>query len=430
MIYFGGSAQGAAIKQFSGDLSFRYQDFAQNVGRDPGNRYWSELNFTYDDKEPFVDHEGRFDFTMRYNDVGGYFWSVKEAQKTFMGNNYEWSLGLLIVDWSAVDQEWGLGKINNRVNIDYFDPGQSGLPGSRLKMRLAKSVELDTYLSFLYIPELNPGYKINESEGTIDSKNPWAPPPASTTDATGSEKQIFYSINKPAVEDVIFQLSYGTNLKLSFSEQLHLSAFYLRKPENNLSNNAIVEVSNSTFIPYVYVTPKLYYHQLWGGQLTYETQKKDVQLYTGYIISQPGSKPSNDTSVRYGGYAFKLEKQDEEYWGTGIRYNFLGGLLKLGHLVRLSSFDNDLEFKKPRWGEAVHAGVDYMWSNTLSSSLEVFYDILNKDRLLKCNTRYVYNQSLAVTVGANLLTSPDDGDGYWAEFRTNDSIYTQVGIVF
>jgi len=423
----------SVVKQMSGDLSFRYQDFVNNVGGVEGNKWWGELNFIYDDKEPFVDHEAKFDFTARYNDAGGFEWALREGQITYLREYSEFSMGLIVFKWSEIDRIWGLGKINNRVNIDYFNPGQSGLPGFRFNQRLAKSLEIETYASFLYIPELNPSYKINKEEGTVVSKNPWAPPPEQETTITsgGEPKKIFYHVFVPDFADIILKLSAGFNIRYSFFENLHLSGFYLQKPENNLSNTAKLEINSNTLQPNIYVTPRLYYHEIWGGQITYETKTKQIQLYTSYLSSKPDSKPENKDVVEAGGFPFQLEKQQEEYWGTGLIYLFLGGSIHIGQLSRVSTFnDNSVLSKKPRWGEAANLSLVYNFYPNLSFFTEIFYDYSNHDRLFSVDLTYVLNQSLALSLGANVLTSPQNGVGFWNPFKANDSIYAKLGLVF
>jgi hypothetical protein len=35
-----------------------------------------------------------------------------------------------------------------------------------------------------------------------------------------------------------------------------------------------------------------------------------------------------------------------------------------------------------------------------------------------------------LSVGANVIGTPDDGSGYWVPYRTNDTFYTQAGVLF
>lgn len=420
----------SAVKQYDGSLSFLYQDYFDGIGGVHGNRYWTEFNFAYEKKEPFIDDESKLDFVLRYNDAKGLFFSLKEAQYTSLGNFSEYSVGFVIIDWSEIDKIWGLGKINNRVNIDFFEPGQSGLPGIVFTQRLSKNFAVGMYGSFLYVPEYNPMLKINKKERSISSKSPWVVLPSRTAQVGGNTSTINYDVSVPNLDEIIFHPSYGLNLKYSFTEHMHLSSFYIRKPENSLSNTATVIVDNVLFNVDVEVDPKIFYHDLWGGQLTFETRDKSWQLYTSYLMSQPGSKPQNEQPVQYGGYAFRLEKQDEEYWGTGIRYFFLGGNLHLGHLTRVSAFEENAILKRPRWGEAVNFSMSASFFENYLFKTEIFYDYSTDDKLIEAELEYIYNGVLAFSVGANILTSPDTGQGFWKPFRQNDGVYTELSVLF
>lgn len=430
-LFLNHQAHSSAVKQYEGDFSFLYQDYFNNVGGVRGNKWWGEFNFSYERKEPFIDDEAKIDFTFRYNDAKGIFYSLKEAQYTMLGNFNEISFGFIIIDWSEVDKIWGLGKINNRVNIDFFDPGLSGLPGILYNQRLSKNFSVGLYGSYLYIPEYNPTLKIDKNNRTITTKSPWVVPPTQVAQVGNNTLRVNYDVLTPDVDDIIFHPSYGVNLKYSFTESFHLSTHYIRKPENSLSNTAKAQLDPAiNFNVNTTVTPKLYFHELWGGQLVLETKDKTWLFYTSYLMSQPGSKPQNDGPVLYGGYAFRLEKQDEEYWGTGFRYMFLGGNLHLGHLSRVSDFEESAILKRPRWAEAVNFSLSYQLTNNLGFKTELFYDYSAYDRLLEAELKYKYNQVLALAIGANILTSPETGKGFWAPFRQNDGVYTELSVLF
>lgn len=429
-LFFSREAEASAVKQYQGEFSFLYQDYVDDIGGVNGNRWWSEFNFAYEKKEPFIDDEAKVDFTLRYNDAGGLFYSIREAQYTSLRNFSEISFGFIIIDWSEVDKVWGLGKINNRVNIDYFDPGLSGLPGILYNQRLSKNFAISVYGSYFYIPEYNPSLKINKKERTITTKSPWVVPPSNNALVDGKSVIIRYDVVTPSVDEIVLNYTYGLNLKYSFTESFHLTTYYIRKPENSLSNTATVLLSNNDFNADVKVTPKLFYHDLWGGQLVLETRDKSWQFYTSYLMTQPGSKPQNTDSVTYGGYAFRLEKQDEEYWGTGVKYIFLGGSAHLGHISRVSGFEETPIIKRPRWGEAVNFSLSTMILNDFFFKTELFYDYSSYDRLLEVELNFKYNQVLALAIGANVLTSPNAGVGFWAPFRQNDGVYTELSILF
>lgn len=431
-----GSAQATVLKEYSGDLSFRYQDFSDSIGDVEGNRWWGEFNFNYDNKTPFVNSETHIDGIIHLNDADGLFWSVREAQYSSLGNHSQWSVGIVLINWSEIDRIWGLGKINNRVNIDFFNPGQSGLPGFKFGQRFAKSFEVELFGSFLYIPELNPGLDIDKEAGTITSRSPWSIAPANTySPETGITRNLLYRVDVPSTSEILFHYSFGLNLKYSLSERTHLDLFYLRKPENSLSNTARLEVDpDLSFNANVFVDPKLYYHDVWGGQLAFETSTKALKLYASYLTARPGSKPQNENdqeAVSAGGYPLKLDVQQEDYLGWGGEYKFLNGIVHLGALHRLSSFnDENVLSKTPRWDQAVNFSLAYELYTGVNFFTELFYDYGSYDRLLSGSMAYQLSQSMALTLGFAVLTSPTGGAGFWEPFKKNDAAYAKMAFLF
>jgi hypothetical protein len=67
---------------------------------------------------------------------------------------------------------------------------------------------------------------------------------------------------------------------------------------------------------------------------------------------------------------------------------------------------------------------------SFSFETELFYDMLNYDRLIRSKLRYFYSSFFAAAVGLNAVTSPDGGRGYWSDFRNNDALFTEVSLIF
>lgn len=426
----------ALVKQHSGDLSFRYNQLSSQFGNNDGNRFWTDFNYLYYYHEPFIDEERKFDLSMRINDSGGFMVSVKEAQITELGKNYEVSFGRLLVNWSEIDKTWGLGKINNRKNFDFFEPGQEGLLGVRFKKSLGDYFVLDVFASAFYIPQLNPASRINSGEGSITSKNPWAnTPPSSITDTTlaADPIRIFYRVDTPAIQDIFFKESYGANFVFRPIEEISVTAFYLYKPENELTQDIkIVPDINPNLQIEVFVNPAVYDHRVYGGQLEGLFWNR-LKIYGSYIVTKPGTKPEEPANIDLIdlGFAFDTDKQKEEYVGSGIEY--LGPTLKLGigFISRISDFVKTTTLtRSPRWSQAVHLFGSLQLFESFSAMFDIKYDTLTYDRLYMVDIGYRPFEHLKVSVGANVIGTPDNGQGYWAPFRTNDTFYAQLGVLF
>ncbi|MCB9095487.1 MAG: hypothetical protein H6621_10505 [Halobacteriovoraceae bacterium] len=421
------------MKQYEGELSFRENDIADSIDEVEGNRHWFDFNFLYYYRKPFVDTEGRFDLSLRLNDVDYIMFSLKEAQLTHLGQNWELSYGFQIVDWVEIDRVWGLGKINNRTNFDFFRPGQEGLPGVRYKRKLSSWFMFDIFASFLYIPELNPPLNIDADNGTITSKSPWAQVPATTANIEGvGVRQIFYDVNKPGAEDIIFQESYGINLRISPYEDVHFTGFYLRKPENSLTNTANVTLDPGDFSPIAKIEPEIFYHTLFGAQLA-AIVFNDWKLYTSYYTSIPGDKPEDDPEIINNniGIGISVEKFREEYVGAGFEYHVEETMFGFSFLSRISDFEKtSLLDKIPRWSQAINISGKWSFWEEFQAQFDFKYDTLTYDRLYMASIDWRPHRNWSIGTGFDIIGAPANGEGYWVVFRDNDSIFAHLKYLF
>ncbi len=427
-------SQSAFMKPASGDLTFRHQDFVKDVGGNAGNRYWTDFNFSYDSKAPFQNSELKIDTAARFNDASGFMFSIKEAQMTHIFENSELSYGRVLVDWVEVDRIWGLGKINNRVNFDFFDPGQEGLTGIRFKHSFSRYLMLDVFASYLHVPEMNPALRIDSQNRSISSRNPWAEAPERRASLDGSEFDIFYDVNEPSVRDIVLQETIGLNLQFSPTEFIHLTGYYIRKPENNLTNTANLEIETTEFNAIVDVFPQSYMHQVYGGQLTGQFLEKTLDAYVSYVASRPGRKPAVDSQFEQIdlGLAFQVERQDEEYLGTGFHWRPREDFsLSIGYLSRISSFvRTSILAKRPRWTQSVNMAFEWLATDKLILSGDIKYDTVTFDRLYMFDLSYRMAQRVRLSTGFNVIGTTEEADTFWAPFRTNDAVYAAVGYLF
>lgn len=397
-----------------------------------GNKWWIDADYSYYYRKPFVDREAKIEIESRYNDANFTQLSLKEISMTHLWNNAEVSYGRILVDWVEIDKVWGLGKVNNRVNFDFFRPGQEGLMGVRYKHQLSRYFMVDFYGSPLFVPELNPPLNIDKDKGRISSKSPWAQVPDETAEIGNDPVVLFYEVQTPKTDDILLNESYGMNFRFSPSENLHLTSFFLRKPENKLSNTATVEYLGAEDRAVVTVNPKLFYHTLYGAQVTWEPNKTWI-LYASYYTSIPGDKPIDDSLIVNNeiGVGISIEKFQEKYFGTG--FHFSGESINGGFsfLNRVSDFEKtSLLTQIPRWSQAINAVFEYVYSETIGLFLDLKYDTLTYDRLYSISLVYKPTYQWEFQVGADIIGTPDIGDGYWVVFRDNDSIFAQMKYLF
>ena len=210
-------AWSSEVDTISGELGIVANEFNREVGNVPGNRYNGSLLFDYHEHPngSFETHlERRFSFSTLVNDQSLTMFSLKEAYigGTFFKKN-SIKAGRQILTWSQVDSSWGLGKLNNRQNFDYFNPGQEGLMGLLLERKSSNGFRYRAFVSGLYAPELNPSLDIDKNDRTITSRHPWAEVPTSTVEVEpGNWKRIAYDVDYPELSEVIYRYSLGANI--------------------------------------------------------------------------------------------------------------------------------------------------------------------------------------------------------------------------
>ncbi|NBW04146.1 MAG: hypothetical protein EBR87_10660, partial [Cytophagia bacterium] len=154
-----GSAIAAENDTIHGHIGGMSNQFNRDIGDVPGNRYNGDLNFTYYNNRP-DELERKFNLSALVNDQSLTMYSLQEAYVAKQGIFRSWDsaektgdqlkFGRQILPWSTVDQTWGLGKLNNRKNFDYFDPGQEGLLGINYENKSSNGFFWKAFGSALY----------------------------------------------------------------------------------------------------------------------------------------------------------------------------------------------------------------------------------------------------------------------------------------
>lgn len=417
--------------RYSGYFSLRNNQLSSDIGDVPGNRMLTNVNFNYVNKS-YTDEEAKRALRLEaeVNDQDLLMFSVKEAYSTFGSNKTKLTLGRKILKWSPVDANWGFGKVNNRQNFNGFEPGQEGLTGIMLKQRWG-SFSVEAFASYLYVPEMNPSLDINKSEQTITSRSAWAKAPNRTYDDGGNEIPIYYDVNYPEINEVVFRYSVGLSMNQDITKELSANIFWVKKPENTLSTT--VDARLETPIPQrivAEITPVVYYHDVAGGNLQYEFNKR-FKIYASYLGIYPEEFPDgSQEDFDYTG--IEEEKIQEQYAGGGLVYGDYKTQIGLHYVARVSRFilgDNPLA-TAPRWNQAVNFNISIRPFKKLQTSMDVKYDMLSFDRLAMLSANYHFSKKLFLGGGIQMIGAPRNAGTYWGAFRNNDSLYTNLKYIF
>lgn len=411
-----------------GSVSFQSNQLVEDVGEVVGNKFFGELELKYNAEDP-GSMSKVFKASARMNDSEQLMFSLEEAKLAYHFGTSKIEFGRTILDWGEIDENWGFGKINNRRNFDGFEPGQEGLTGFVYQKHADNGFKFSTFLSMLYVPEVNPGMKIDKDKGTLECQNPWCkvPSPSAEIDS-GIVTPIFYNVNYPEITDVIFR--YSSGFRFGYDKDMFaLEGFYLHKPENQVSVSAEVKYEIDNERVFADITPQFYYHNISGADLKIRPFN-NVMIYGSWLKINPNNYPDGDIPyIEYTG--IKPEKRKEEYVGSGVVFNDGEIVASVNYLARISEFDreNDLLAEYPRWNQAWHAHVNAHITRKISFALDLKYDMLTEDRLSMYRLNYEMSPNMLTSMGVNIIGT-GTGESYWNDFANNDSVYGSLKYTF
>lgn len=403
-----------------------------DVGDVPGNRYNGHFEFDYNKKpiDPTVQGiESRFHMAALYNDENLAMYSLQEA---YVGGNFTSKdrvvIGRQILPWSDVDAIWGFGKLNNRRNFDYFQPGQEGLIGLQYERKSSNGMRYRIFGSGLYAPELNPSLDIDKNDKTITSRHPWADVPATSAEVEGNDRPIHYNVDYPSLSEVIYRYTIGANIGYQ-NDHWDFNNFIIRKPENQLSTQVEVSYDSIQSVVDARITPQFYYHDVYGSSLKYKNN--DIEMYVSGIAVRPNTFPDgNEDVLKY--TEIKTEKRREDYLGGG--FSKTNDLYSLGmnYVARLSPFDRIKEefVVDPRWNQALNVFATRNFGKSYTLVGDVKYDMLTTDRLAMVKAIYRATKQLQLSLGINMIGTPTSGKSYWSPYTNNDQVYGALRYFF
>jgi len=408
------------------EFSLTSNELVDNVGEQVGNRFFGDFNMDYD-AGGGADLVKKFSLRSRVNNEEQLMFSIPESYLKYdFGTSSSVIFGRQNLTWSTIDSNWGFGKLNNRVNFDYFEPGQEGLTGIRLTTSLTDNIKVEFFGSVLYVPEMNPGQKYDKESGEITCQNMWCKPLANTAPVGDSDVPIYYNVNMPEIDEAVFRYSVGGRLEFDFGI-IKADVFAMRKPENTPSITAEIQYQTEQNRIFVDVTPQFYYHDVKGTTLTIKPSD-NFTVYAGGLSILPNSFPDGDEPyIQYTG--IKPQKISEDYLGGGAYYandNYVAGI---HYVARVSEYDiesDDLLVDYPRWNQAYHLNFSARLSRKLRMGLDYKYDMLTEDRLTMLNASYDWQKNMTTSLGMNIIGVNEDTNSYWTDFSNNDSVYASM----
>jgi len=415
-------------KGLRSEFELTSNQLVDDVGEQVGNKYFGDYNLDYD-AGGGADLVKKFSLRSRVNNEEQLMFSIPEAYLKYEFGDSKLVFGRQNLDWSTIDQNWGFGKLNNRINFDYFQPGQEGLTGILYGTKLG-NWKVEMFGSFVYVPEMNPGQKYDKESGSVTCQNMWCKPLSETAPVGDNDVPIYYNVNMPEIADVVFRYSIGARLAYQIG-MVEIEGFAMRKPENTPSITAEIQYQTDDNRIFVDATPQFYYHDVKGGNIKVKPTD-NFTIYGGGLSIVPNSFPDGDEPyIEYTG--IKPEKINEDYLGGGAFYandNYTAGI---HYIARVSEYDiesDDLLVDYPRWNQAYHINFSTRLSRKLSMGLDYKYDMITEDRLTMFKASYAWRENITTSLGANVIGTNEDNNSYWSDFSNNDSVYASMKYKF
>jgi hypothetical protein len=378
---------------------------------------------------------------LRYYRVDGNFnYSLPEAHWNYRDRVNELTIGRKIVDWNPGEAYWGLNNgLNGRQGFTLLGQEQEGLTGVHFDRRFGR-VGTRFFMSYLHIPSLNPSTDIRGGE--IITRSEWVRRPPERTSFRGVELDIFYELDRPSIDDVIFKKSLGAAIDYTWDNG-HILFFSIYKPENNLRANAFVEgILTEENRVIIKAEPIVNHHVMIGGHVLHRFDQTTVMV--GFDITDPNASLGADFDVldpvelREANRIFETDDfviepsyERESYARTSVTHEWPGLRLGLSYIRLMSkNFRGDDFFTDTvKWKSAAGLYGDYSFADGFLVAFDYKYDFSRKDEVLKAEASYTWPIGLSFLVGGELLKAPNT-DSYWTVYRANDTAYARLSYQF
>lgn len=367
-------------------------------------------------------------------------YSLSEAYVSFKENNSSWTLGRKILDVNPSEKYWQLGTINGQQGFKLLSEKQEGLIGLHYQYKPKTGFRYSAFLSYVYLPKLNPGISIKNGEVTSTSE--WRKLPPTRTRINGQIVDIYYELEQPSISDIVFQKAFGATLEYSWgSGKVSSYAFY--KPENNIRSNAEAFYDLNSEKVMVTAKPIVNHHAALG--MSVHQKVGNIRLISGIDVIDPNAKLGKDFEIlnplelkeqnkNFDSEYFKIQPSydRESYFHAQavidrFYYSFSFNYIQLvtDNIRKADDFFSDsVKFKRAVGGQ-VQLSVTDRWS----MMFDLKYDLDRKDNIARGETLYKLGQQASLGMGIEMIKAPDD-NSYWSPYRANDTVYTSFGYHF
>ncbi|MBC98647.1 MAG: hypothetical protein CME63_12930 [Halobacteriovoraceae bacterium] len=430
------------------ELKVGYEKFLRlnNPQNKTKNSDWLDFSFQYESKRSFVRSKVDADLRFYINNTS-FSPSLSEMYLQYKSTDESrYTFGRIRLDWHPNEAYWQLNHFQNTQGFRLMDTNLEGITGFHYAHK-DSVFRLEFFLSYLYIPALNPS--VDVENGNVSSNVDWYKQPPKRTIITGSEVDIFYSLDVPEYRDVLFQKSLGLKITPYWGNRQsggEASFFAIYKPERNLRVNAEAYYDPDINKVAVNANPIVNHHVILGYDLRLHWGQSEMT--TGLVYVDPTAKLGKDfeslsVSLDEGNENnrnvlstefFKVEPKYMRETYAHLRYNHQWEDLTLSlngiyYFSKHPKGSDDFYSETVKWVRAAGIGGLYQMNEWSQLGFSLRYDFKRKDNLL--NAQYILTpwRSSIFTFGAELIKSPK-ANSYWSAYRTNDTFYFNAGYTF
>lgn len=194
----------------------------------------------------------------------------------FSGSAFSMTLGRSVEKLSELDEYWMLGDIQPLFRWNAPRPEQQGLTGVYLNYDRS-FFHWKLFASPLYLPTQGPSYQL--SDGELRSGNPWFSAPVNRLVVGSSIYDLRFDIDLPDIPDIVFNPSWGTQIRLESPNQpFWFQASFFQKQRNELAlpfDPTLIFGDETAIID---VFPQVVDHQIVSADLGWRSRRLGVTL--------------------------------------------------------------------------------------------------------------------------------------------------------
>jgi hypothetical protein len=348
-----------------------------------------------------------------------------------------YTVGRKILNWSAIDENWGTGAFQPRFRWDYLRPQEVGLLGFYQEIERGP-FRATLFYSPIFIPDR--GAPLDFSDGRIRSVSPWVVNPPYEIEVMRKQVPVHYEARVPKVGDIVRQDSIAGQVALGEKYGMWGSASYAYKPMNQLLMSYEPHLSLSpdgTANAVLY--PRVAYHHLAGTDVGYRGKAAAASLSFLADLPRDEAPPISRTSQQVGNMFSVSPTVRWNVFGTGTN----SGGMTLSYLRVFgrdipdsgtlsdglsSEFDSRYPYKN-----AVLLSTQLPTWRRLSADARLLVDLENPGTIVSWYFQYAPAREWKLFLSTDVLSSySDEGDGtnFIRRYRENDRVAGGVTYVF